>query len=119
MSKRASAQLKLRTPTVDTVGLGARVRAQRQSAKLTIKQLADQAEVSFGTIQRIEAGQTNVQLDLLLKVLATLNIDVREHIFGPKHARVESIQELIHRLKVEGRLEELFKTLAVILQKAL
>jgi transcriptional regulator with XRE-family HTH domain len=99
--------------------MGARVRAQRQAAKLTIKQLADQAEVSFGTIQRIEAGLASVQLDLLLKVLTALSIDVREYIRGPEQVRIETSQELIHRLRAEGRLDDFFKTLAGILDKAL
>jgi XRE family transcriptional regulator, aerobic/anaerobic benzoate catabolism transcriptional regulator len=64
-------------------GLGARVRALRSEASLTIKELAKRAELSLRFVIQLEAGQGNISVAGLARVAAALGRPLPELIPPP------------------------------------
>lgn len=58
--------------------VGQRIRQFRLNNKLTQSHLATMCDVDIRTIQRIEKGQQNISLTLLLSLLAALGIHVND-----------------------------------------
>lgn len=50
----------------------------RQEKKLSLRKLADNADVDFSQIHRIEKGQTNPSLTMLLAISEGLDIQIDE-----------------------------------------
>ena len=55
--------------------LGVNVRALRQKARLTLKQVAERAEIHWRHWQKIEAGQTNATIFTITRLADALNVD--------------------------------------------
>lgn len=66
-------------------GLGARVRALRSEASLTIKELARRAELSLRFVIQLEAGQGNISVAGLARVASALGRPLPELIPPPKN----------------------------------
>ena len=58
--------------------VGQRIRQFRLANKLTQSHLATMCDVDIRTIQRIEKGQQNISLTLLLSLIAALGIHVND-----------------------------------------
>ena len=58
--------------------IGARVRALRAEAQLTIKDLAERAGLSPRFVAQLEAGEGNISITRLAQVAAALNRPVQE-----------------------------------------
>lgn len=63
---------------VGVKAFGLRLRQLRDERKLSQQALADMADVSKLTIQRIELGRASAGLDVLLSIAATLAIPLHE-----------------------------------------
>lgn len=62
----------------EIVMVGQRIRQFRLTNKLTQSHLATMCDVDIRTIQRIEKGQQNISLTLLLALIAALGIHVND-----------------------------------------
>ncbi|MCB2407016.1 helix-turn-helix domain-containing protein [Hymenobacter lucidus] len=62
---------------------GLHLRRLRQARKLTQYALADYADISRPTVQRIEKGETAASLDVLLALAHALDIPLRELVDAP------------------------------------
>ena len=101
--KHRSPQVPGNGQTVDSLSLGQRIRESRATQHLTLRDIASRAGVSYGTVQRLENGESSVQLDIVLRVLNVLNIDLKDYLSGTDRAKEdESIEALVLRLKGEG-----------------
>jgi len=54
--------------------VGKNIRACRNSAGLTLEQLAEKAEMSWPYLSEIERGQENISLDKLVRIAFALNV---------------------------------------------
>lgn len=99
--------------TVDSFSLGQRIRHARAAQDLTLRDIASHAGVSYGTVQRLENGEVTVQLDIVLRVLNVLRINLKDFLaadFQPQ--KDESIDELVSRIKAEGKIPDLLSAIA-------
>lgn len=55
--------------------LGGNVAAARRAAGLTVRELADAAEVSVSSLMRIERGKVNFSFIMFLRLAAALGVD--------------------------------------------
>ena len=97
----------------DSVSLGNRIRIVRAEKNLTLREVAKVAEVSYGTVQRLENGESTVQLDIILRVLNVMQIGLKDYIVdeaGPPQE--ESVDDLVSKLKGQGKIPELLTALA-------
>ena len=58
--------------------VGRRIRQLRLKNKMTQSHLATMCDVDIRTIQRIEKGQQNISLTLILSLITCLKIDVKD-----------------------------------------
>lgn len=59
-------------------GVGARLRAERRSQRLTIEELASRSGVTKGFISRLERGQTNASVAALVRICEALGIAISD-----------------------------------------
>jgi transcriptional regulator with XRE-family HTH domain len=76
----------------EIVLVGQRIRQFRLANKLTQSHLATMCDVDIRTIQRIEKGQQNISLTLLLSLITSLNTNVYE-LLGDLHLKTEDSPE--------------------------
>ncbi len=69
-------------------GLGERLKRTRLERGLTLRKLAEEAQVSPGTIQKIEAGRLVPSIEIFVKVVAALRLRA-SHLLGEEDAPVD------------------------------
>lgn len=72
--------------------VGKRIRLLRLDNQMTQSHLATMCDVDIRTIQRIEKGQQNISLTLLLSLITALNTNVNE-LLGDLHLKTEESPE--------------------------
>ena len=95
--------------------MAAAIAQRREELGLSIRDLAERASVSYGTIRRLQAGELTVQIDLLLQVLNVLRIDLRELIVAQVSAAASPAQvsgSFAERADREGRIPEVLQYVA-------
>lgn len=65
------------------LAFGHHLRRLRKARKLTQEALADYAEISRPTVQRIEKGQAAPTLEVLLSLASVLQVPIRELVDAP------------------------------------
>ena len=65
------------TPITDATRLGEMVRSRRRELGLTQTQLAEVADVNLRFVSELERGKPTARLEHVLRVLATLGIDLK------------------------------------------
>lgn len=104
---------------VDFASLGMRIRNARAAQKLSLREIAARAKVSYSTVQRIENGQDSLQLDMIISVLNVLKIDLREFISGVgDRSESESNDDLVKRLAAEGKIPAVLSEIGKFLQES-
>ncbi len=63
---------------LELIIFGKRIKKLRLDRKLTQTELADLCQVDIRTIQRIEKGQQNISLSLLLSLIGVLCVNVSD-----------------------------------------
>ena len=58
--------------------LGAKIKQIRKSKKITQEKLAENIDVDFGYISKLEVGQNFPSIQTLNKIADTLNVDISE-----------------------------------------
>jgi XRE family aerobic/anaerobic benzoate catabolism transcriptional regulator len=96
--------------------IGARVRALRMGARVTIKELAERAELSPRFVSQLEAGQGNISITRLAQVAAALDRPLQELI--PPASNDGSLHAEIWHLLGRCGEEELQETRAWLAQRA-
>ena len=61
---------------VKVVKIGAEIRARRIRERISLEELAALTGVGINTLSRLERGVGNTQLNVLLKVLETLGMEI-------------------------------------------
>jgi transcriptional regulator with XRE-family HTH domain len=72
--------------------VGKRIRLLRLENQMTQSHLATMCDVDIRTIQRIEKGQQNISLTLLLSLITSLNTNVNK-LLGDLHLKTEDSSE--------------------------
>ncbi len=67
---------------VDYEGIGRRIREKRKEKNITQEALAEAMDISIAYLSRVERGKTNVNLERLMIIAETLEVDVGELISG-------------------------------------
>jgi len=62
--------------------IGAEIRLRRKLLKINQKTLAELAGVSINTLTKIERGESNPSVNVLIKILDTLGMDIKIIIKG-------------------------------------
>lgn len=57
--------------------IGKQIKERRDSLRITQVDLAEMAEISPNTLYKIERGQTNPSLDVLLKITNVLGFEIK------------------------------------------
>jgi transcriptional regulator with XRE-family HTH domain len=57
---------------------GAHLKSLREKKELSLRKLADQADVDFSQIHRIEKGESNPTLTMLISLAGALEIDITQ-----------------------------------------
>ena len=65
------------------LAFGHHLRRLRRARKLTQEALADYAEISRPTVQRMEKGQTSPSLEVLLSLAQVLQVPLRDLLDAP------------------------------------
>lgn len=93
--------------------LGRRVRQLRNRKGMTRKMVAQEAEVSERHLAQIEAGEGNVSIVLLRRIVAALNVSLAELFASDSEERAEqrAIRQFLERLP-SHRLDEVMSRLA-------
>lgn len=79
--------------------IGNNIKRYRELRKLTQKQLADKLRISVKNIQRYEAGENSISIEILLGIGEELNVSIRDLMSG-----VEKIGKMGKRWR--GRIGE-------------
>lgn len=74
----------------EAVAFGPHLRALRQVASMTLKQVADRAGLAVSTISKIENDRMSPTYDVLLKLARGLDIDLVTLMAGPSRAAVDA-----------------------------
>lgn len=53
------------------------IRERRKNLRITQSQLADLADISINTLYKLERGQSNPTLDVLLKIVDVLGMELK------------------------------------------
>lgn len=61
---------------VNSVEIGAVIRARRLKEKLKLEEMAALTGIGINTLSRLERGVGNTQLNVLLKVLGALGLEI-------------------------------------------
>ena len=76
-SKQTGASQATNPATVETAGrIGNAIREQRRQQGLNQAELAKAARVSIRTLSQIEAGKPTIRLDVLLRTLGALGMEI-------------------------------------------
>lgn len=59
--------------------IGAAIRARRVKEQVTLEEMAALTGIGINTLSRLERGVGNTQLNVLLKVLETLGLEISVH----------------------------------------
>ena len=57
--------------------IGKQIKERRDSLRITQVDLAEMAEISPNTLYKIERGQTNPSLDVLIKITNVLGLEIK------------------------------------------
>ena len=68
--------------SANLIELGNRIRDRRTELHLSQETVAEKAEVSTNTISRIECGQTAMSIEIFIKLVDVLDVDVGELLGG-------------------------------------
>lgn len=71
---------------MDEQAMGANIRLLRQQAKLTIDQAARQAELTKGTLSKIETGNLSSSISTLMRIADSLGVPLAEFFIEPQKA---------------------------------
>jgi transcriptional regulator with XRE-family HTH domain len=81
--------------------IGQRIRRLRQAAEMTLRELAERADLTPGFISQLERGKVSISIDSLMMILDALNIQIADF-FRPSQERfVFREQDQVH-LEREG-----------------
>ncbi|MFH0882602.1 MAG: XRE family transcriptional regulator [bacterium] len=81
--------------------IGQRIRKLRQAAEMTLRELAERADLTPGFISQLERGKVSISIDSLMMILDALNIHIADF-FRPSLERfVFREQDQVH-LEREG-----------------
>ena len=61
---------------VNSVDIGAAIRARRLKERVTLEEMAALTGIGINTLSRLERGVGNTQLNVLLKVIDALGLEV-------------------------------------------
>lgn len=61
---------------VNSIEIGAAIRARRLKERVTLEELAALTGIGINTLSRLERGVGNTQLNVLLKVMETLALEI-------------------------------------------
>ena len=86
--------------------LGRRVRALRESRKLSQETLADQAGLSIKHLWKIEHGKVKASVQSLTKISAALGLPVHEVLDAGHEQNLDTLLTEIHRLSAFLSLRE-------------
>jgi transcriptional regulator with XRE-family HTH domain len=67
--------------------IGQRIRRLRQSAEMTLRELAERADLTPGYISQLERGKVSISIDSLLMILDALNVHISDF-FRPDKKRI-------------------------------
>jgi transcriptional regulator with XRE-family HTH domain len=62
--------------------LGSRIKSLREKLSMTQQILAGHLDVDVRTVQRIEKGEQNFSIDILFKIMETLEVSAEELLRG-------------------------------------
>lgn len=98
--------------------LGEAIRKHRRKLSLTMKQLAELADIDLRTVTNIESGNGNPTFDTLLKLIRVLNIDAGEVFYPDQYRRSQNRSQLhsLVRACSETEAERLLPVIQVILK---
>ena len=71
-----------KSSSLDYAGIGRRIREKRREKNITQEMLAETMDISMAYLSRIERGKENVNIERLLIIAETLQVDVGELISG-------------------------------------
>lgn len=74
----------------EAIAFGPHLRALRQAASMTLKQVADRAGLAVSTISKIENDRMSPTYDVLLKLARGLDIDLVTLMAGPSRAATDA-----------------------------
>lgn len=81
--------------------IGQRIRRLRQSAELTLRELAERADLTPGYISQLERGKVSISIDSLMMILDALNVHIADF-FRPSRERIVFPEEDAVHLEREG-----------------
>lgn len=67
-----------------TSEIGAQIRERRNVLRITQPDLAEMAGISINTLYKIERGQTNPTVEILIKVADVLGMELKLEVKQPK-----------------------------------
>lgn len=85
------------------VDIGLKIQAARKAAKLTQFELAERIGISMRHLQRIESGQTNINLETLGLVAEALRLEVADLVANPKRKTEPSAPGTGRRIMQHGK----------------
>lgn len=103
---------------IDPMHIQSTITETRKAKGLSLRALAEQADVSLGTVVALEQGRHNVQLEKLLQVLAVLDLvpqDLWKTI--PSDVTKESLQDQLKNIADAPVASEFLARLAKIFKK--
>ncbi len=71
-----------KSSSLDYAGIGRRIKEKRREKNITQEMLAETMDISMAYLSRIERGKENVNIERLLIIAETLQVDVGELISG-------------------------------------
>ena len=103
---------------IDPVHIQSTITETRKAKGLSLRALAEQADVSLGTVVALEQGRHNVQLEKLLQVLAVLDL-VPQDLWNtvPSDVTTESLQDQLKNIADAPVASEFLARLAKIFKK--
>lgn len=81
--------------------IGQRIRRLRQAAELTLRELAERADLTPGYISQLERGKVSISIDSLMMLLDALNVPIA-NFFRPSRERIVFREEDAMLLEREG-----------------
>ena len=82
-------------PLVNTEELGRAVRRRREELGLSLRDVADETDVSASTLSRIENGTGKPDADNIARLTAWLDVPM-ERILGGRHTETETSQAVVY-----------------------
>ncbi len=81
--------------------IGQHIRRLRQASEMTLRELAERADLTPGFISQLERGKVSISIDSLLMILDALNIHIADFFRPSKERFVFREQDQVH-LEREG-----------------